>query len=215
MLDFHIVSCSCHGQMILVRALGVVGDAGTQVSGRDPLAFSTNSHETLPGQTASQAFGNTEPALGFEPTQVSARGSNPPQPSLIDPAPTPTSGVAVAIHPNLPPIIPPAVHCGVCGAIEVPQRPYRSALLFSDPTYENEEVIVFSQGRCGVSIVDAFEGRISGLFGGDDLMFADTAVSTFSIRIEVRTSSQFRTITLGAKLGFLRSGRGTRCGMGR
>lgn len=39
MLDFHLVSCSCHGQMIWVRALGVAGDADTQVSRNDTLVI--------------------------------------------------------------------------------------------------------------------------------------------------------------------------------
>ena len=53
-------------------------------------------------------------------------------------------------------------------------------------------------------------------------MFADTTVSTFSIRIEVRASSQSPgwdpRLEFGrAKPGFffLCSGRGTRCGTGR
>ena len=146
-------------------------------------AVPTNSYGTLPRQTANDGFGNTGPIPGFQPTQASASGPNPPQPS--------------AAHPTiLAPIIPPAVHCGTCRAIEVPQRLYRSAPLSSDPTYENGEVIVFSQSGCGVSIVDASEGRVSDLFRGDDPMFVDTTVSTFSVRIEVRAvswSAQYTT----------------------
>lgn len=33
MPDFHIVPCSCHGQMIWVRAMGALGDPNNQVSG--------------------------------------------------------------------------------------------------------------------------------------------------------------------------------------
>ena len=120
----------------------------------------------------------------------------------------------MATHRSLPPIIPPTVHCAVCGAIEVPQRLYRSAVLSSDPTYDNGEIIVFSQGGCGVPIVDASNGRLAELLGGDDLVFADTTVSTFSVRIEVRKRFCVM-ITLGTELDFLRSGRGTRCGMDR
>jgi hypothetical protein len=36
-----------------------------------------------------------------------------------------------------------------------------------------------------VLLVDAVQNRLSGLVGGDDLMFVDTLVSTFSLRIEV------------------------------
>lgn len=165
--------------MIWVRALGVVGDTGTQVSERGPLIAPADSHETL--QTTNGDFGNAEPTLGYNP--------HLPQSSLI--GSTLTSG-AVLTHPGLgsrlPPVIPPTVHCGVCGAIEVPQRPYRSAQLSTDPAYDNGEVIGFSQGGCGVSISDASDGRLSDLLGGEDLMFVDTNVSTFSVRIEVRIS---------------------------
>lgn len=92
----------------------------------------------------------------------------------------------MAINPNLPQAVPPAVHCGVCGAIEVPQRLYRSAPLTPNLTHESGEVIFFSQGGCGIPIVDASEGRLSDLLGGDDLMFSGTTVTTFSVRIEVR-----------------------------
>jgi hypothetical protein len=36
MPEYHIVRCSCHGQMIWVSAIGVFGDANTQVSGVVP-----------------------------------------------------------------------------------------------------------------------------------------------------------------------------------
>jgi hypothetical protein len=100
----------------------------------------------------------------------------------------------VVVCPTLAPIAYPSVHCGVCGAAEVPQRHYRSAPLSPDLTYENGEVIIFSKnGDCGVPIVDAADYRLSDLLGGDDSIFANTAVSTFSVRIEVRN----RTVTSG------------------
>lgn len=103
---------------------------------------------------------------------------------MIDPT---SIGGAAATRPVLAPITFPAVHCQACGAIEVPQRQYRSAPLSPDPTYENGEVMVFSNGGgCGVPIIDASEYRLPDLLGADDLMFADTTVSTFSVRIEVR-----------------------------
>lgn len=101
----------------------------------------------------------------------------------------PTSIGGILTRPIVTPIIPPAVHCGLCGAVEVPQRQYRSAPLTPDPAYENGGVIVFSKGGgCGVPIVEAADYRLADLLGGDDLMFADTTVSTFSVRLEVRMS---------------------------
>lgn len=140
----------------------------------------------MPPQILDGAFQDARPIVGSEPMQGSAGGPNPPRP-LIDPT---SIGGALAARLTLAPITFPAVHCGVCGAIEVPQRQYRSAPLAPDPTYESGEVIGFSKGGgCGVPIVDAAEYRLSDLLGGDDLMFVNTTVSTFSVRIEVRASA--------------------------
>jgi len=46
------------------------------------------------------------------------------------------------------------------------------------------EVVVFSKGGCGIPLKDAVENRLSGLVGGDDLMFDGFNVSAFSLRIE-------------------------------
>ncbi|KAF9777448.1 hypothetical protein BJ322DRAFT_1056084 [Thelephora terrestris] len=101
---------------------------------------------------------------------------------MIDPT---SIGGALASRLTPTPVAFPAVHCGNCGAVEVPQRQYRSAPLAPDPTYDTGDVIVFSKaGGCGVPIVDAAEYRLSDLLGGDDLMFVNTTVSTFSVRIE-------------------------------
>lgn len=183
MPDFHIVPCSCHGQMIWVRAMGVFGHPNTQVSQVAPSALPQRV-TNLPLQMADRVLENPGSIVGFDPTQPPTNTSILPQ-SMIDPT---LIGGAAAIRPTVTiPITFPAVHCGVCGAIEVPQRQYRSAPLSPDPTYENGENIIFSKGGgCGVPVVDAAEYRLSDLLGGDDLVFADTAVSTFSVRIEVR-----------------------------
>ena len=47
------------------------------------------------------------------------------------------------------------------------------------------EVVAFSKGGCGIPLRDAVENRLSGLVGGDDLMFDGFNVSAFSLRIEV------------------------------
>ena len=176
MLDFHLVPCSCHGQMIWVRAIGVVGDANTQVSGRVPFNILPQPVTNLPLQPADRTLENGGSTVGLDPTGLTTNIANLALQPVIDPTVTP--------------VVFPAVHCGVCGAIEVPQRQYRSAPISPDPTYDNGEVIVFSKGGgCGVPIVDAAEYRMPDLLGGDDPMFVDIAVSTFSVRIEVRASA--------------------------
>ena len=129
------------------------------------------------------AFENVGPGGGLEATRVLR--SNP---GLSQPLTDPTSITSAAVTRSvLAPIPPTGVHCGICRTIEVPQRHYRSAPLSPDPAYENGEIITFSKGGgCGVPIIDASEYRLSDLSGGDDLMFANTTVSTFSVRIEVR-----------------------------
>ena len=95
----------------------------------------------------------------------------------------------------------------------MPQRPYQPIQSSPDPGHWNGETLSFSKGGCGIRVLDAAENRLSGLVGGDDFMFVDTAVSTFSLRIEVRCS-------FGLQVGSWRidpchSGRGTVCGRER
>lgn len=152
----------CHGKMIWVRAVDVSADANAQMS--------------------NLAFENVGPNGGLGATRVArTRSPGSSQPSI-----DPTSITSVAVtRPTLAPIPPTGVHCGICRAIEVPQRHYRSAPLSPDPVYENGEIVNFSKGGgCGVPIIDASEYRLSDLVRGDDLMFANTTVSTFSVRIE-------------------------------
>lgn len=47
------------------------------------------------------------------------------------------------------------------------------------------ERVTFSKGSCGIPLRDAVDNRLSGLVGGDDLMFDGFNVSAFSLRIEV------------------------------
>lgn len=48
------------------------------------------------------------------------------------------------------------------------------------------ETVTFSKGGCGIPLRDAVDNRLSGLVGGDDLMFDGFNVTAFSLRIEVR-----------------------------
>ena len=149
-----------------------------------PRFVAINSHETFRLQITGRTLENGEPIVRSGSARLPASSPNPLR-SLSDQT---SIGVAVPTHTTLAPITSPAVHCGTCGAIQVPQRQYRSAPLSPDPTYEHGEVILFSKGGgCGVPVNDAAEYRLSDLFGGDDIIFADTAVTTFSVRIEVRT----------------------------
>lgn len=79
--------------------------------------------------------------------------------------------------------------CGLCGGLEVPQRAYGPVQLL--PYIQSGETLCFSKGGCGIRVIDAAKNRLSGLVGGDDLMFMNTTVSTFSLRIEV-CSFRFR-----------------------
>jgi hypothetical protein len=76
--------------------------------------------------------------------------------------------------------------CGLCGGPEVPQRSYIPAQMSPALGQRNGETLTFSKGGCGVHLVDALRNHLSGLIGGDDLMFVDAPVATFSLRILVR-----------------------------
>lgn len=171
--------------MIWVRAIGVFGHASIQV-GEIVLFVPRHAVTNLPLQTPNGNLENVSGGsiAGSDQIRLPTIIPNPPQPII---GPTPIGG-ATTTHPaTVMPITFPAIHCGACGAIEVPQRQYRSAPLSPDPTYDRGEFIAFSKGGgCGVPIVEASEYQLSDLLGGEDLMFVDTAVSTFSVRIEVR-----------------------------
>ena len=83
------------------------------------------------------------------------------------------------------PALPPRCSCGLCEGLRVPQRPYIPAQMSPDLDQQNGETLTFSKGGCGICLVDAVQNRLSSLVGGDDLVFVDSPVSTFSLRIEV------------------------------
>ena len=112
--------------------------------------------------------------------QASLGLSNVPQ---VFGAPDMMSTSDSAHTPGLP--LPPQCNCGLCGGLNVPQRPYIPIQMSPDLGQRNGETLAFSKGGCGIRLVDAVQNRLSGLVGGDDLMFVDAPVSTFSLRIEV------------------------------
>jgi hypothetical protein len=95
----------------------------------------------------------------------------------------------------------------------VPQRPYQPIQLSSDICLHNGETLYFSKGGCGLPVLDAVKNRLSGLEGGDNLVFTDATVSTFSLRIEV--SCSFHSASGAGPLTPWLSGRGTLRGQER
>ena len=77
----------------------------------------------------------------------------------------------------------------------MPQRAYGPVQLL--PYIRSGETLCFSKGGCGIRVIDAANNRLSGLVGGDDLMFMNTTVSTFSLRIEVSCSFRFHVGSWG------------------
>lgn len=95
--------------------------------------------------------------------------------------------------PSLP--LPFRCSCGLCGGLKVPQRLYVPIQM--SPDQRNGETFTFSKGGCGIRLIDAAQNRLSGLVGGDDLMFVDVSVSTFSLRIEVSNRFDLHVGSLG------------------
>ena len=111
--------------------------------------------------------------------------------ALSQPASNPLSMSSQAFLPSTsinPTIIPPSASvcgCGFCRLPEIPQRRYHSTQISMETDSRIGETISFSKGGCGIPLRDAVENRLSGLVGGDDLMFDGFNVSAFSLRIEV------------------------------
>lgn len=117
---------------------------------------------------------------------------SPPQPPLDPLLPTmqtfpPQPWITPAIVPS-----PATVcGCGFCQLVEVPQRRYQSTQISMEADSRIGETVTFSKGGCGILLRDAIDNRLSGLVGGDDLMFDGFNVSAFSLRIEVRPLIRF------------------------
>jgi len=87
------------------------------------------------------------------------------------------------VHTPGPPL-PLGCTCGLCEGPEVPQRPHIPAQMSPRLGQLDGETLTFSNGGCGVLLVDALKNPLSGLIGGDDLMFVDASVTIFSLRIQ-------------------------------
>lgn len=110
-----------------------------------------------------------------------------------------------------PTAIPPSFSpccCGFCQLREVPQRRYQSTQISMEGDSRIGETVTFSKGGCGIPLRDAVENRLSGLVGGDDLMFDGFNVSAFSLRIEVCHLFLFSSF-IGANLPFTVAGLST------
>jgi len=125
--------------------------------------------------------------------QLTGLSSSPPPmmiPALSHPAPNHLSMTPQTFSPSTNPTImqPPTsvCGCGLCRLPEVPQRPYQSTQISVESGSKIGEIVTFSKGGCGIPLRDAIENRLSGLVGGDDIMFDGFNVSAFSLRIEVR-----------------------------
>ena len=113
-------------------------------------------------------------------------------PTLSHSVPNHLSMTTQAFSPSHNPIIMPppssVCGCGFCRLPEVPQRPYQSTQISVESGSKIGEMVTFSKGGCGIPLRDAIENRLSGLVGGDDIMFDGFNVSAFSLRIEVRSA---------------------------
>jgi hypothetical protein len=114
----------------------------------------------------------------------------PPSPmsipqSIPNPLPMTAFTPPASVDPTIVPSPFPLCCCGFCQLREVPQRRYQSTQISMEGDTRIGETITFSKGGCGILLRDAVENRLSGLVGGDDLMFGGFNVSAFSLRIEV------------------------------
>ena len=214
MSELHIVQCLCHGHVFWGPVTQSAGDAALQVRGQrifhstpthiflrkplDPSIF----HPELLARSPLMPFDFLNPqiqGLGATPdnqlpqlTALPAPPSPVTIPILSQPAtnPMPMTTLAFPLPTSASPrIIPPPVSvcgCGFCRLPEVPQRRYRSTQISMENSSRIGETVTFSKGGCGIPLRDAVENRLSGLVGGDDLMFDGFNVSAFSLRIEVR-----------------------------
>ena len=116
-----------------------------------------------------------------------------------------------------PTIVPPSFPlccCGFCQLRVVPQRRYQSTQISMEGDSRIGEVVAFSKGGCGIPLKDAVENRLSGLVGGDDLMFDGFNVSAFSLRIEVCLVISIPSPPMSANRS-IHSGRAIRSGPAR
>lgn len=190
MSGLHVVQCLCHGQMFLGNAAHSTGDMSLQ-----PLDLSTHPElvQYLPISSVSHTDPFNQQIPGLPPTPESQL----PQLTAL-PAVSPSIPISTQNHMPItngsfrsasvnPTIVQPPIslcNCGLCRLPEVPQRRYQSTQISGDSDSRIGETVTFSKGGCGIRLRDAIENRLSGLVGGDDLMFYDFNVTAFSLRIE-------------------------------
>ena len=181
MFSLHLWRCACHGEMHL-------RSAHEQLESIDNLLVNVPSFPMA--HVKNVAYRQTDAtADDFEHVYESMERG----PSLelqnvpYSPQASSTMGVMAISHITPPPGPPltPRCFCGLCGGPIVPQRPYALAQVPPNIFQQNPETLSFSKGGCGVRVVDAVANRLSGLVGGDDLMFFDATVTTYSLRVEV------------------------------
>lgn len=180
--------------------------------GEDSVSCAHGPHLMLVFPQVDASIVYLEPVYESEEQQapVGLPNSSPYQPQI--------SGGLVVMSPS-PPVyasgsrLPVRCGCGLCGGPEVPQRPYIPVQTSPDLSQPNGETLSFSKGGCGVPLIDAVKNRLSGLVGGDDLMFVEAPVTTFSLRIEV--CAYFVLLARSRGIDRLSSGRGIACGRER
>ena len=124
-------------------------------------------------------------ALPTTPSPMTIPILSQPAPNLL-PMATPMFPPPTSVNPIIIPPPVPVCRCDLCQLPEVPQRRYRSTRVSIETNSRIGEIVTFSKDGSGVPLRDAVENRLSGLEGGDDLMFDGFNVSAFSLRIEVR-----------------------------
>jgi hypothetical protein len=214
MSELHIARCLCHGQAFWVPVAQSTGDVALQVCSKrrfhsppahvfvhKPLDLSIF-HPELIARSPTMPFDILNPRVQGhratpdnqlpQPTALPVTPSPMAIPILSQPAPNLLPMATPAFPPQTsanPTISPPPIsvcRCDLCRLLEVPQRRYRSTRVSIETNSRIGEIIAFSKGGSGVPLRDAVENRLSGLEGGDDLMFDGFNVSAFSLRIEVR-----------------------------
>lgn len=207
----HLFQCLCHGYTFYGRIRGESQDIDDLQVKQDSFLTRMAYVERATFRQAGTGVFDLERLYESGDQRVSAGFPNAP----YSPGVPGTPGVIPRpyLHPASSPPLSLLCGCGLCGGLEVPQRPYIPVQMSPDLSQRNGETLTFSKGGCGVLVTDAMKNRLSGLIGGDDLMFSDAPVSTFSLRIEVR---DFCTLHVGSWVLILCvSGPGTDCGQER
>lgn len=186
----HLVQCLCHGQMYWGQVAPSTGEVVLQPF--DPSMHpELVQHLTMSSTTHPDPFNLPIPTHPSTPDQLPQLTALPAVPPPIQIPPQNLMSMApgafhssTSVHPAILSPSAPLCRCGFCRLPEVPQRRYQSTQISGDADSRIGETVTFSKGSCGIPLRDAVENRLSGLVGGDDLMFYDFNVTAFSLRIE-------------------------------